>query len=102
MAQTEPAWLALKTYVNANDEDDSLVQWAFDEAVVLVTSFVGTAPVPSTIMGRAILETGAALFHRRQNQSGIAGYRGDGSPIFSAKDPMNSVYPMLRRWVLPF
>lgn len=102
MATTPPAWTSLKEYVNATDDQDTYVEWAFDEAVTLVTSFIGTAPVPSAIVGRAILETGSALYNRRQDSNGIRGYNGDGTPIFVAKDPMNAVYPMLRRWVLPF
>lgn len=92
-------WEELKKYVAASDKDDLFVEACWEEAVELVSAFVGTATVPSYTYTRAVKETGAALFHRRNSQNGIAGFNAQSVPVFTAKDPMNAVYPMLRPFV---
>lgn len=88
--------------------DEFLVSCSL-EALGLVNKFTRQALVPldeiddyERVVDRAVIETTAALYQKKQDSNGIRGFNGDGNPIFVAKDPMNSVYPMLRRWVLPF
>ena len=92
-------WEYLKEWVKATDADDLFVQACWAEAEALVSDFVGTASVPAEVYTRAIEETGANLFQRRRNQNGIAGFDGQSTPVFVAKDPMNTVYPLLARYV---
>lgn len=92
----------LQGYVNSYDEDVEYLTSCLGEARGLVSDFIGTAVVPEPVLDRAVLETAAALFGRKGGQGGLAGFNGDGTPVFHAKDPLNSVYPMLRRYVMPF
>lgn len=92
----------VKAYVNAPETDNDYIATCLNEALGLVGKFVGNALVPEAILDRAVLETAAALYHRKNTQNGLVGYTGEGQPIYSAKDPMNTVYPLLRKYVLPF
>lgn len=89
-------------YLGAGSEDHEFLSRCIEEAQELVDAYVGLALVPVSIYDRAMLETVAALYQRKQDSNGIRGFNGDGQPIFVARDPMNSVYPMLRKYVLPF
>jgi hypothetical protein len=91
----------LKTYVGAPDSDLTFVTACWDEAVVLVTKFVGTATVPATALLRARIECGSELFHRRSAPNGIAQFAtlDGGSAVRVARDPMIAAYPILTPWV---
>ena len=53
-------------------------------------------------MGRAYLECGSELYHRRSAPNGIAQFTSyDGSPMRIARDPMTPVYALLRRYISP-
>ena len=96
-------WLTLKTYVGAKDDSDAFVQDCYSVALAQVNRYVGLATVPDALMQRAVLETGAALYQRRKASNNQAQGFVDGStPVFAAKDPMNSVYALLRPYVVPF
>ena len=97
----------LKDYMGAgsNTDRDALIQACLDDAAVLVDAFVGTATVPEGILDRAYLMVGQDLYERRNAPNGIVSTQ-FGSPdgigsvgMRVAKDPLNSVYEMLRRWV---
>ena len=92
----------LKSYVGAPDSDDEFTEQCWDEANYLVNNFADADDVPEDIMNRAYLECGSELYHRRSAPNGIAQFSSfDGSPMRIAKDPMNPVYPLLRRYVSP-
>ena len=71
------------------------------EAEALVTAYVGTALVPSEVLGRAVLEVGSELFHRRSAPNGVAqfGTLDGAAPLRVARDPMVGAYPLLARYV---
>lgn len=98
-----------KIYLGASDYDnDDLINACLNDAVVLVDEYVGEATVPDTILDRCYLIVTADLWERRNAPNGIANQQfvtADGipsSPVRIALDPLNGVYKILRRWVLPF
>lgn len=95
------SWTDLKAYVNAPTADDDFVEQCWDEAVALVTKFVGTATVPATITDRARIEAGQELYSRRAAPNGIAQYATfeGASAIRVARDPMVGAYPLLQPYV---
>jgi hypothetical protein len=95
------AWTDLKAYVNAPTADDTFVQQCWNEAIALVTKFVGTATVPDTIKDRARIEAGQELYSRRAAPNGIAQYATfeGASAIRVARDPMVGAYPLLQPYV---
>jgi len=94
------AWTDLKNYVGAPDSDDAFVETCFDDALSMVTVFVGQTYVPANILTRATLEVGSELYHRRSAPNGIAQFSTfDGTPIRVARDPMIGAYPLLNRYV---
>ena len=93
-------WEDLKSYVGANDGDDTFTEACWDEAVHLVNNYADSDLVPSKIMDRAYIECGSELYHRRSAPNGIAQFSSfDGSPIRIMRDPMTPVYALLRRYV---
>jgi hypothetical protein len=91
----------LKAYVGAPTSDDTFVTACWDEAVALVTKFVGTATVPATVLLRARIECGSELFHRRSAPNGIAQFAtlDGGQAVRVARDPMIAAYPLLTPYV---
>jgi hypothetical protein len=91
----------LKSYVGAPDSDNTFVTACWDESVALVTKFVGTATVPSTVLLRARIECGSELYHRRSAPNGIAQFAtlDGGSAVRVARDPMIAAYPLLVPYV---
>lgn len=92
---------ALRLYVNASSNDNAYVTSCLSEATALVDGYIGTAEVPAAILGRAYLEAGSELFHRRQAPNGIAQFAtADGAPtVRVARDPLVGVYPLVARYV---
>ena len=92
----------LSTYVGASPEDVDFVTSCWDEAQVMVDSFIGSADVPAQVRNRAVLEVGSELFHRRSAPQGNAQFATfDGAPIRINRDPMVAAYALLSKWVLP-
>lgn len=90
----------LTAYVGAQPTDSEFVTACWSEAEALVSAYVGTATVPSEVLGRAVLEVGSELFHRRSAPNGVAQFATlDASPIRIARDPMVGAYPLLNRYV---
>jgi hypothetical protein len=80
-------------------EDGAFVEMCISSARVMVGKYIGRTDVPNSIVDQATLTVASELFHRRSAPNGIAQFASmDGSPVRVAKDPMNSVYPLL----LPF
>jgi hypothetical protein len=101
MSQPVPAYRPLKDYVGATHPDDDFVSACWDEAVALVTKFVGTATVNADVLTRAYVECGSELFHRRSAPNGVAQFAtlDGGSAVRVARDPMIAAYPILVPWV---
>lgn len=98
-------WTDFKKYVTGNEAtyvvtDDAYIEQCWDEAVTLVTNFVGTQIVPQSIMDRAALICGAALYQMRKTPMGIAQFGEDNSPIRLARDPMQGAYPLLKAYLV--
>jgi hypothetical protein len=91
----------LKAYVGASDADNAFVSACWDEAHLLIDTYIGTATVPAAIIARAKVEVGSELFHRRSAPNGIAQFATlDGSSaVRVARDPMIPAYSMLNRYM---
>ena len=87
----------LKAYVGAPDSDNSFVSDCWDQAHLLVDTFVGAVVVPATVLTRAKIECGSELYHRRSAPNGIAQFAtlDGGSAVRVARDPMIGAYPLL-------
>lgn len=97
--EREP-WEALLDYVGEGSVDHGFVQDCWEQAVALVDRFIGSASVPQPVLNGAYIQTGSELYARRNAPSGITGFSdGSDNPIRLARDPMTSVYPILRRFV---
>lgn len=91
---------ALRAYVSAGESHDDFLAECLDEATSMVDVFVGEAEVPAVIADRAYLEAAAELYHRRQAPHGQLQFATpDSQPVRIPRDPLTSVYPLLRRWV---
>jgi len=98
-------WTDFKKYVTGNEPyvvstDDEYIEQCWDEAQELVSNFVGTQVVPQSIMDRAALIAGAALYQMRATPMGIAQFGEDNSPIRLARDPMQGAYPLLKAYMV--
>ena len=79
------------------DETSDFVSECLTAGHALVTKFVGTATVPSTIHDNAVLMASSELFYRRQSPQGVTQFASmDGNPIRAAKDPLNAARELLR------
>lgn len=95
---------ALRSYVTPDARtvvtDEGFVQDCAAEALALVTQLLGSTTPPAEIRRRAIIETGAALFQRRQAPNGISQYASPtGEPVRIARDPMNVARVILAGWL---
>lgn len=94
----------LKAYVSpdmATTKNDAFIGKCLEEALELVTAFIGSATVPPATKDRAVLETGSELYHRRNAPNGVAQFAAfDGAPIRVARDPMVGAYPILGRFMV--
>lgn len=100
---------SVKEYLGATEYDnDQLIQACLDDAVILVDQFVGLATVPDSIMDRCYFIVTADLWERRNAPNGVANQQfitADGipsTPVRIALDPLNGVYKILRRYILPW
>lgn len=70
------------------------------EALALVEQYVGETFVPAIILTRAVVETAADLFWRRNAQNGIAQFdNGEGLELMRiGADPMHAARILLKPW----
>ena len=89
-------------YLGAQESDRDFVAECLKQATTLIACYIGETEVPEDIWNNSEQQVASELFHRRSAPSGIAQFSSvDGvSPYRVAKDPMTSVYPILRRWVV--
>jgi hypothetical protein len=79
------------------DETSDFVSECLTAGHALVTKFIGTATVPSTIHDNAVLMASSELFYRRQSPQGVTQFASmDGSVVRAAKDPLNAARELLR------
>lgn len=92
----------LGKYVKA-PTGDAYVASCLAEATQLVTDLVGhVSGVPGVVINRAILETGAELYHRRQARLGVAQLGADElAPIRVARDPKLTARAILGDYLGP-
>lgn len=82
------------------DEDSTFVSECLTAGLALVTKFVGSATVPSTVADNAVLMASSELFYRRQSPQGVTQFASmDGSVVRAAKDPLNAARELLRPYV---
>lgn len=99
---------ALKTFVNASDIHQDLLDNAAAMAPDLVAALVGdTLGVPQAILDHAELLVAAELFHASRAPNGVLNQQfasDDGTqsiPIRISGDPLRPARPLLAPWVLP-
>jgi hypothetical protein len=93
--------IQFQNYVGTKEEGP-FVDQVLTSARLMVGNYIGQVSVPSTIVDQAVLTVASELFHRRSAPNGIAQFASmDGSPVRVAKDPMNSVYPLLMPFLKP-
>ena len=93
--------IQFQNYVGTKEEG-AFVDQVLTSARLMVGNYIGQVSVPSTIVDQAVLTVASELFHRRSAPNGIAQFASmDGSPVRVAKDPMNSVYPLLMPFLKP-
>lgn len=93
-------WSALLAFVGEGSVDHEFVKDCWEQAVVMVDRFVGDALVPAPVLRLAYIQTGSELYARKNAPSGVQGFAdGSQNPVRLAKDPMTSVYPLLRPFV---
>lgn len=93
----------LKTYVNGGagstpGADDAFIEACIAEATALVDNECGASVgnVPTEVLHRAYVETGAELYYRKQAPQGITQFASnDGAAIRTRRDPLEAVRPML-------
>ncbi|MFT3877426.1 MAG: hypothetical protein QM708_13535 [Propioniciclava sp.] len=92
----------LGRYVKA-PAGDAYVADCLAEATQLVADLIGSVEgVPDVIRRRAILETGAELYHRRQARLGVAQLGNeDTAPIRIARDPNLTARAILGAYLGP-
>lgn len=97
---------ALRSYVTPEARnasiDEGFVKSCAAEALALVTQLLAgvATPPPAEVHDRAVVETGAALFTRRQAPNGITQYADPtGTPVRLARDPMNVARVILAGWL---
>lgn len=88
-----------RAYVGTDEESD-FVSECLTAGHALVTKFVGTAEVPTTVHDNAVLMASSELFYRRSSPQGVTQFAAmDGNPVRAAKDPMNAARELLRPYV---
>ena len=103
----------LLTQVNAGVADTALAKRCVSRAVDYVTQYqVDSDPddlisVPTGIVDEAVLSCAEDIFVRSKSQNGVvltnfdSGEDGSGVVVRIGRDPLASVYPILRRWYNP-
>lgn len=93
----------LKLYVSGGagsvpSQGDAFIEECIAEAAALVDHWCGTsvALVPTEVLYRAYVETGADLYYRKQAPQGVSQFTAvDGSAIRLRRDPLDAARPML-------
>ena len=96
----------LKVQVGASDihDQDEAIQRLLDTAVVLVDSYVGASVVPAELLDLCYLRVAEQLFEQSSLKSGSGSnfYETAEAPAAVNRNPMSSVYHLLRGWVIPW
>lgn len=89
----------------SRSEGGEYVTQCLEEAHQLVTDYVGKGvTVPDSVLERAVIETAANLFWRREAQHGIATFGGgesDVQTVHISTDPLRIARPLLARYMPP-
>lgn len=93
---------ALRAYVRAAAGDDGFLAQVLTEAAQLVATRTNGSTVPPVIVGLAVREVAADLYHRRRVRNGIANFDGDDlTPIRVTRDPMKAAAEILAPYLTP-
>lgn len=95
---TAPTIAELSEYVGAGASDAAQLGANLATAVELVTMAIGSASVPAPVQREAVMQTAAAIFHRRQAPNGIADF-GEAGPVRVSRDPMLAARPILAPYI---
>lgn len=99
----------IKAYLNipaTSDKDDAFIGDCLVLATALVDDFVGEVVVPAEVLDHCYTIVAADVFNRRKAPNGIVNQQVidasgvSAAPMRIARDPLNGVYGILRRWVL--
>lgn len=80
--------------------NDDYVRECTEQGIALVDKHIGAVKVPPAMYERAVIETAADLFWRRNAQSGIAQFQsGEGLELMRiGADPLHAARIILRPW----
>lgn len=87
-------------HAKAGPESDYVLSCT-TEAIDLIKQHIGEATVPEAIATRAVIETAAELYWRRNARNGIAQFNsGEGIELMRVgADPMHAARIILRPWL---
>ena len=73
-------------------------------AETLLNAYVGPTEVPEVIIDLCIMKVAVHLFEQSNSNANntAAFYETNEAPSFISRDPLNSVYKILNRWVSPW
>jgi hypothetical protein len=91
----------VRTYAGADPSDDAFIELVLAEAQALVAAHVGSNDVPVSVMDNCVVQVARELWFRRNAPAGITQIASfDGSGMRISNDPLNSVYPLLDKFVM--
>lgn len=89
----------------ASISNNDAAQRAFDTAVALVDEKLVNAyrPVPEAVQDQCVLEVAHNIYKRKDSPSGSSqGIEfGTGQAVMGPRDPLTTIWPTLRKYVLP-
>lgn len=93
----------LRLYVGAKESEAAEVAEDLAVAETLLGDVLADAwrPVPDEIRDRLVLEVGHELVKRRDSPTGASQYAdfSTGQPVAAPRDPLTTVWPIIRRYV---
>lgn len=87
-----------REYVDVEDTVDLSAYLA--TAVDLISAYVGAAEIPDSVRDNATLQLVQELFTRRRSPGGITNFAGVDTVVRLSRDPMASIYPLLKPWAV--
>lgn len=64
----------------------------------LIDAYLNDIEVPDSVRANATLQLVQELYIRKRSPGGITNFAGVDAPVRLSRDPMASIYPLLRSW----
>ncbi|WP_128970018.1 hypothetical protein [Rhodococcus opacus] len=94
----------LTSALGAGYDREVELEATLEQAVILVDQYIGTSVVPDEIKDLCYLRVAVQLFEQANvpSQTEASFYGTSEAPSPVTRNPMNTVYPILRGYVLPW